>query len=134
MNLKKRLSVFDIPGAIQIGGRYSIQDRSRRTWNRQWTYNPPNGDFSPAPFLAQVYKNRPNYFGFDNLPFTSSNIAVEAWKQNPNLFLQTPTQRVAEEQSRIVGSEQYLTKPFTREELLGAIRRYVDTNKAHATP
>ena len=27
---------------------------------------------------------------------------------------------------RIVGSEQYLTKPFTREELLSAIRRYVD--------
>ena len=26
---------------------------------------------------------------------------------------------------RIVGSEQYLTKPFTREELLGAIRRHV---------
>ena len=28
---------------------------------------------------------------------------------------------------RIVGSEQYLTKPFTREELLGAIRRHVAT-------
>ena len=27
---------------------------------------------------------------------------------------------------RIVGSEQYLTKPFTREELLGAIRRHVN--------
>ena len=27
---------------------------------------------------------------------------------------------------RIVGSEQYLTKPFTREELLGAIRTYVN--------
>ena len=27
---------------------------------------------------------------------------------------------------RIVGSEEYLTKPFTREELLGAIRRHVD--------
>ena len=27
---------------------------------------------------------------------------------------------------RIVGSEQYLTKPFTRDELLGAIRRHVD--------
>ena len=26
---------------------------------------------------------------------------------------------------RIVGSEQYLTKPFTKEELLGAIRRHV---------
>ena len=31
---------------------------------------------------------------------------------------------------RIVGSEQYLTKPFTREELLGAIRRYVDAKTA----
>ena len=27
---------------------------------------------------------------------------------------------------RIVGSEEYLTKPFTRDELLSAIRRYVD--------
>ncbi|MQM40411.1 hypothetical protein KBTX_04464 [wastewater metagenome] len=26
---------------------------------------------------------------------------------------------------RIVGSEQYLTKPFTRDELLGAIRRHL---------
>jgi twitching motility two-component system response regulator PilG len=26
---------------------------------------------------------------------------------------------------RIVGSEEYLTKPFTRDELLGAIRRHV---------
>ena len=26
---------------------------------------------------------------------------------------------------RVVGSEEYLTKPFTREELLGAIRRHV---------
>jgi twitching motility two-component system response regulator PilG len=25
---------------------------------------------------------------------------------------------------RIVGAEQYLTKPFTRDELLGAIHRY----------
>ena len=27
---------------------------------------------------------------------------------------------------RMVGSDEYLTKPFTREELLGAIRRHVD--------
>ena len=30
---------------------------------------------------------------------------------------------------RIVGSEQYLTKPFTRDELLGAIRQHVATVK-----
>jgi twitching motility two-component system response regulator PilG len=29
---------------------------------------------------------------------------------------------------RIVGSQQYLTKPFTREELLGAVKRH--TTKA----
>ena len=29
---------------------------------------------------------------------------------------------------RIVGSEQYLTKPFTKDDLLGAIRRYVVTD------
>lgn len=26
---------------------------------------------------------------------------------------------------RIVGSEEYLTKPFTKDELLGAIRKYL---------
>ena len=30
---------------------------------------------------------------------------------------------------RIVGSEQYLTKPFTRDELLGAIERHVLNGK-----
>ncbi|MFM7751394.1 MAG: TonB-dependent receptor domain-containing protein, partial [Opitutaceae bacterium] len=105
LNVKKRLSLLGIAGSIQFGGRHRIQDRSRRTWNRQWTYNPPNGDFSPAPFLAQVYRNRPNYFGYDNLPFTSSNLAVEAWKRNPSLFIQTPAQVVAQEQSRIVGAD-----------------------------
>ncbi|HEY5719806.1 MAG TPA: response regulator [Gammaproteobacteria bacterium] len=33
---------------------------------------------------------------------------------------------------RIVGSEQYLTKPFTREDLLGAIRRYVSKEAGEA--
>jgi twitching motility two-component system response regulator PilG len=30
---------------------------------------------------------------------------------------------------RIVGSEQYLTKPFTRDELLDAIRQHVAADK-----
>ena len=32
---------------------------------------------------------------------------------------------------RIVGAEQYLTKPFTRDELLGAIHRHVSTVSSH---
>ncbi|MSU48944.1 MAG: hypothetical protein EXS37_07650 [Opitutus sp.] len=38
----------------------------------------------------------------------SPNRAVDAWRQNPNLFIQTPAQLVAEVQSGIVGSENIL--------------------------
>lgn len=105
LSLKRRLSVFDIPGSVQIGGLYRAQDRDRRSTTRQWNYNPPDGNPSPAPFLAQIYKNRPNYFGFDNIPWTATSRAVEAWKKNPDLFFQTPAQLVAAAQAQIVGSE-----------------------------
>jgi iron complex outermembrane receptor protein len=105
LSLKRRLSLFDIPGAVQIGGLYRAQDRDRRSTTNQWNYNPPDGNPSPAPFLAQVYKNRPNYFGFDNIPWTATSRAVAAWKDNPNLFIQSPAQVVAAAQAQIVGSE-----------------------------
>lgn len=106
INIKRSMTVLNVPGSVQLGGLYRAQDRDRREWNRQWTYNPPNpADRSPAPFLAQVYKNRENYFGFDNIPWTSTNVAVEAWKKDPSLFTQTPAQVVASEQSRIIASE-----------------------------
>jgi len=104
-HLTRRLTVLDVPGSVQIGGLYRAQDRDRRSTTNTWTYNPPDGNPSPVPFLAQVYKNRPNYFGFDNIPWTSSTQAVEAWKKNPNLFIQTPAQQVAAAQAQIVGSE-----------------------------
>ena len=108
LNLRRALSFLDIPGNVQIGGRYRAQDRDRRSYNRAFTYTPPGGNLSPAPFVGQVYKNRPNYFGFDNIPWLSNNRAVDAWRQDPRLFTMTPAQIVAEEQSRIVGSEQIL--------------------------
>ena len=105
LNVKRRLNLLEIPSNIQVGGLYRAQIRDRRSTSNQWNYNPPDGNFSAAPFLAQVYRNRPNYFGFDNIPWTSSSIAVEAWKRNPSLFIQTPTQVVAAAQAQIVGSE-----------------------------
>jgi TonB-dependent receptor len=105
VNLKRRFSLLNTPAAVQLGGLYRAQDRDRRSTTNTWTYNPPDGNPSPAPFLAQVYRNRPNYFGFDNIPWTSSTQAVEAWKKNPDLFFQTPAQQVAAAQAQIVGSE-----------------------------
>ncbi len=105
LDLRRAFSVFDIPTNFQIGGRYRAQDRDRRSYNRTYTYTPPDGNLSPAPFLGQVYKNRPNYFGFDNIPWLSNNRAVDAWRKDPRIFTQSAAQLVAEEQSRIVGSE-----------------------------
>ncbi len=105
LNLRRRLNVLGVPGALQVGGLYRAQDRDRRSTTNQWNYNPPDGNPSPVPFLAQVYKNRPNYFGFDNIPWTATSRAVAAWRQNPSLFIQTPTQQVAAAQAQIVGSE-----------------------------
>jgi len=105
LDLRRGFAAFGIPGNLQIGGRYRLQDRDRRSYNRTFNYTPPDGNVSPAPFVGQVYRNRPNYFGFDHIPWLSNNRAVTAWRQNPAIFTMTPAQVVAEEQSRIVGSE-----------------------------
>ncbi len=56
--------------------------------------------------------------------------------KNNNLFKSTPVIMLSSKdglfdkaRGRVVGSEQYLTKPFTREELLSAIRTYVNPLK-----
>lgn len=47
------------------------------------------------------------------------------YKNVPVIMLSSKDGLFDEARGRIVGSEQYLTKPFTRDELLGAIRKYV---------
>jgi iron complex outermembrane recepter protein len=106
VNIKRKLKILNVPAGIQLGASYKELERDIRRWNRQWTYNPVNpSDRSPTPFRAQVYTNRPNYFGWDNIPWTSSTQAVVAWENNPDLFTQTPAQQVTQEQTRINGSE-----------------------------
>ncbi len=145
LNLRRSFSVLRVPAAVQVGGLYRAQDRDRRSYNQQWTYNPPDGNLSPEPFRAQIYRNRPNHFGFDHLPWMSNNRAVDAWRRNPDLFRQTPAQLVAHEQSRIVGSEwlresvtagyaQAEVRPFgNRLILLGGLR-YEKTHDKGAGP
>src|SRR5690606_9192528 len=50
----------------------------------------------------------------------------QKFKSTPVIMLSSKDGLFDKARGRIVGSEQYLTKPFTREELLGAIRTYVN--------
>ncbi|RJQ47307.1 MAG: response regulator [Gammaproteobacteria bacterium] len=47
------------------------------------------------------------------------------FKKTPVVMLSSKDGLFDKARGRIVGSEEYLTKPFTKEELLGAIRRHV---------
>lgn len=48
----------------------------------------------------------------------------DEYKNTPVIMLSSKDGLFDRARGRIVGSEQYLTKPFTKDELLGAIRRY----------
>ena len=47
------------------------------------------------------------------------------FKKTPVIMLSSKDGLFDRARGRIVGSEQYLTKPFTRDELLGAIEQHV---------
>lgn len=49
----------------------------------------------------------------------------EVFKNTPVIMLSSKDGLFDRARGRIVGSEQYLTKPFTKDELLSAIKRYV---------
>jgi twitching motility two-component system response regulator PilG len=49
------------------------------------------------------------------------------FKDTPVIMLSSKDGLFDRARGRLVGSEQYLTKPFTKDELLGAIARYVTT-------
>ncbi|MES9965329.1 MAG: twitching motility response regulator PilG [Candidatus Sedimenticola sp. 20ELBAFRAG] len=48
----------------------------------------------------------------------------QEYKDTPVIMLSSKDGLFDRARGRIVGSEQYLTKPFTKDELLGAIRRH----------
>lgn len=48
----------------------------------------------------------------------------ETFNQTPVIMLSSKDGLFDRARGRIVGSEQYLTKPFTKDELLGAIKRH----------
>ncbi|GJM08421.1 MAG: response regulator [Lysobacteraceae bacterium] len=83
--------------------------------------------------LAKISDHHPNIIfvdimmprldGYQTCALIKNN---QVYKQTPVIMLSSKDGLFDKARGRIVGSEQYLTKPFTREELLGAIRRHVE--------
>ncbi len=83
--------------------------------------------------LAKIADHRPQIIFVDIMMPRLDGYQTCALIKNNQLFRSTPVIMLSSKdglfdkaKGRIVGSEQYLTKPFTREELLSAIRDHVD--------
>ncbi len=82
--------------------------------------------------LAKVSDHRPQIIfvdimmprldGYQTCALIKNNATYRA---TPVIMLSSKDGLFDKARGRVVGSEEYLTKPFTREELLGAIRRHV---------
>jgi len=83
--------------------------------------------------LSKISDQQPDIIFVDIMMPRLDGYQTCALIKNNQMFRQTPVVMLSSKdglfdkaRGRIVGSEQYLTKPFTREELLGAIRRHVE--------
>jgi twitching motility two-component system response regulator PilG len=65
----------------------------------------------------------PRLDGYQTCALIKNN---QTYRSTPVVMLSSKDGLFDKARGRIVGSEEYLTKPFTREELLGAIRRHVE--------
>ncbi len=81
--------------------------------------------------LAMIADNRPDVIFVDIMMPRLDGYQTCALIKNNTEFKQTPVIMLSSKdglfdraRGRIVGSEQYLTKPFTKTELLDAIRQY----------
>ncbi len=82
--------------------------------------------------LAKIAEHKPDIIFVDIMMPRLDGYQTCALIKHNRLFKQTPVIMLSSKDSifdkargRIVGSEQYLTKPFTRDDLLGAIRSHV---------
>jgi twitching motility two-component system response regulator PilG len=82
--------------------------------------------------LSKILEHRPNIIFVDIMMPRLDGYQTCALIKNNKMFRDTPVIMLSSKdglfdraRGRIVGSEQYLTKPFTKDELLGAITQYV---------
>ena len=82
--------------------------------------------------LAKIADQRPDIIFVDIMMPRLDGYQTCALIKNNGIYKKTPVIMLSSKdglfdraRGRIVGSEQYLTKPFAKEELLGAIKRHV---------
>ncbi len=75
------------------------------------------------PHIIFVDVMMPRLDGYQTCALIKNN---QVFRSTPVIMLSSRDGLFDKARGRIVGSEQYLTKPFTREELLGAIRSHVN--------
>lgn len=85
--------------------------------------------------LSKILEHRPNIIFVDIMMPRLDGYQTCALIKNNKMFKKIPVIMLSSKdglfdraRGRIVGSEQYLTKPFTKDELLGAINQYVGNN------
>jgi twitching motility two-component system response regulator PilG len=83
--------------------------------------------------LSKIADYQPNIIFVDIMMPRLDGYQTCALIKNHQLFRRTPVIMLSSKdglfdkaKGRIVGSEEYLTKPFTRDELLGTVRRFTD--------
>lgn len=84
--------------------------------------------------LAKIADEKPDIIFVDIMMPRLDGYQTCALIKNNQVFKRTPVVMLSSKdglfdraRGRIVGSDQYLTKPFTKDELLGAIREHVHT-------
>ncbi len=87
--------------------------------------------------LAKIAEHKPNIIFVDIMMPRLDGYQTCALIKHNSLFKSTPVIMLSSKDSifdrargRIVGSEQYLTKPFSKEDLLGAIKEHVVQEEA----
>lgn len=85
-------------------------------------------DFRPHIIFVDIMM--PRLDGYQTCALIKHN---QAFKKTPVIMLSSKDGLFDRARGRLVGAEDYVTKPFSKDELLGAIRRYVSPSESDIT-
>jgi iron complex outermembrane receptor protein len=110
LDVRRRLSVFPFPTAVQLGGLRRVQTLDARRESKALNFTGSNA--SATQFQYDTYVNQDSNLGFKNLPGISGRKVLQAMQAVPPLYTQTPAQIVSQETFRRTNSE-YIEEAVT---------------------